>query len=220
MATASSTSTTTPSNAPSAAGLKAAAVVVGSQFCLPHPVQLTVAKQNVSITDSDFAVTNVDGVVIFKVKRELLTLRGRCVLLDGVGNPVVTMKKKIRSIHHRWRVFRGDVKEEKDLLFSMKRASIIYLNAEYDVFLGANTSEESCDFKIKGNYLNRQCTVYLGSSNTILAQMSREYTVTNALLGKETFGVTVHPNVDYAFIVALVAVLDRIHRDKDDSNIS
>ncbi|XP_072995246.1 protein LURP-one-related 15-like [Typha latifolia] len=187
MAIANSRSTKTPSNAPSAAGLKA--VVVGSQFCLPNPVQLTVAKQNVSITDSDFAVTNVDGVVIFKVKRELLTLRGRCVLLDGVGNPVVTMKKKIRTIHHRWRVFGGDIKEEKNLLFSMKRASIIHLNAEYDVFLGANTSEESCDFKIKGNYLNRQCTVYLGSSNTILAQMSREYTVTNALLGKETFSV-------------------------------
>lgn len=31
--------------------------------------------------------------------------------------------------------------------------------------------------------------------------------------GKDTFGVTVYPNVDYAFIVALVVILNEISDD-------
>lgn len=46
-------------------------------------------------------------------------------------------------------------------------------------------------------------------------QMSKQYTVKNAILGKDAFGVTVYPNVDYAFIIALVVILDEIENNKD-----
>lgn len=35
----------------------------------------------------------------------------------------------------------------------------------------------------------------------------------NMVVGKDTFGVTVYPNVDYAFIVALVVILNEISDD-------
>ncbi|KAK1283250.1 Protein LURP-one-related 15 [Acorus calamus] len=44
--------------------------------------------------------------------------------------------------------------------------------------------------------------------------MKRKYTVTNVLMGRDTFGVTVYPNIDYAFVVALVVILDEINRDR------
>lgn len=47
-------------------------------------------------------------------------------------------------------------------------------------------------------------------------QMSRKYTVTNIVLGRDTFGVTVYPNIDYAFIVSLVIILDEINKDRED----
>lgn len=40
--------------------------------------------------------------------------------------------------------------------------------------------------------------------------MRRKYTVSNVLLGKDTFAITVYPGVDYAFAVALVVILDEI----------
>jgi uncharacterized protein YxjI len=47
-------------------------------------------------------------------------------------------------------------------------------------------------------------------------QISRKYTVSNVLLGKDTFNVTVLPHVDHVFVAALVAVLDEVHsRDRN-----
>ena len=43
-------------------------------------------------------------------------------------------------------------------------------------------------------------------------QMNRKFTVSNVLLGKDTFGVTVFPHVDYVFVAALVVMLHEIHR--------
>ncbi|KAF5750759.1 hypothetical protein HS088_TW03G01098 [Tripterygium wilfordii] len=68
--------------------------------------------------------------------------------------------------------------------------------------------------KVKGSWLERSCTVYLGNSNTIVAQMHRKHTAASILLDKDCFAVTVYPNVDYAFIVALVVILQEINEDR------
>lgn len=46
--------------------------------------------------------------------------------------------------------------------------------------------------------------------------MNREYTVKNIVLGKDAFGVTIYPQVDYAFVVALIVMLDEINEDRHD----
>lgn len=46
--------------------------------------------------------------------------------------------------------------------------------------------------------------------------MQAKHTVQSMVLGKETFGVIVYPNVDYAFVVALVVILNEINEDNDD----
>ena len=47
-------------------------------------------------------------------------------------------------------------------------------------------------------------------------QMHKKHNVQSVVLGKDTFAVTVYPNVDYAFIVALIVILDEINDDKKD----
>lgn len=49
-------------------------------------------------------------------------------------------------------------------------------------------------------------------------QMHRKHSVQSIVLGKDTFGVTVYPNVDYAFIVALVVILEEINEDRKDDD--
>jgi hypothetical protein len=75
-------------------------------------------------------------------------------------------------MHHRWEVFRGDSSNASDLLFSVKKSSMIQLKTEMDVFLAGNTAQQDCDFKIKGNYFDRSCAFYLGNSTTMVAQVS------------------------------------------------
>jgi len=190
--------------------------VVGHQFCAPYVVPLTVTKKALSLSDGDFAVTDANGAVVLKVKGAIFSIRSRRTILDGAGLPLLTMHEKVFSMHHRWEVFRGDSTNASDLLFSVKKSSLIQLKTEMDVFLAGNTAQQVCDFKIKGSYFDRSCVFYLGDSNNMVAQMSRKLTVSNVLLGKDTFSVTVFPHVDYVFIASLVVILDEVHRDKQD----
>ena len=45
-------------------------------------------------------------------------------------------------------------------------------------------------------------------------QMHKKHSAQSILLGKDTFGATVYPHVDYAFIVALVVILYAINEDR------
>ncbi|CAA7389305.1 unnamed protein product [Spirodela intermedia] len=186
-------------------------VVVGPQFCAPYPVDVIVTKKFLSITDGDFTVKDVEGNDLFRVKGVFLSMRDRRVLQDAIGNPLITMQEKVLTVHKRWKVFRGDSTDDSDLLFSVKKSSLLQLKTKLDVFLAAK-KEDVCDFSVKGSYFERSCTIYKGDSSVIVAQMKKKYTVKNVILGKDSFGVTIYPNVDHAFIVALIVILDEINK--------
>ncbi|KAK8682627.1 hypothetical protein V6N13_055011 [Hibiscus sabdariffa] len=190
--------------------------IVGPHFCAPYPVDLAIIRKVLTITDGNFVVTDINGNILFKVKGKFLSMHDRRVLLDGAGNPIVTLKQKMMSAHDRWQVFRGESTDASDLLFSAKRSSMFQLKTKLDVFLANNTREEVCDFKVKGSWFERSCAVYAGESSTIVAQMHKKHTVESILIGKDKFMVTVYPNIDYAFIVALIVILDGIN--KEDSS--
>ncbi|KAF5201298.1 Lurp-one-related, partial [Thalictrum thalictroides] len=71
---------------------------------------------------------------------------------------------------------------------------------------------------IKGNWFERSCIVYRGDSTNIVAQMHKKHSVQSIVLGKDTFMVTVYPHVDYAFIVALIVILNEINEDRNDTD--
>ncbi|KAG4925333.1 hypothetical protein JHK87_050873 [Glycine soja] len=122
----------------------------------------------------------------------------------------------IMTAHDRWQAFRGESTEAKDLIFTLKRSSLIQFKTKLDVFLANNTKEDVCDFKVKGSWLERSCVVYAGESNNIVAQMHKKHTVQSILIGKDQFMVTVYPNIDYAFVVALIVILDEINEDEKE----
>lgn len=135
--------------------------VVGPQFLAPYPVDLTITEKTFSLTDGDYAVTDVNGNIVFKIKGKLLSLRDKRILVDVSGTPLVTMRQKTMTAHHRWNAYRGESTEAKDLLFTIKKSSFLQIKTELDVFLSTNTKEETCDFKIKGSYFERSCTIVI-----------------------------------------------------------
>ncbi|KAJ4978600.1 hypothetical protein NE237_009380 [Protea cynaroides] len=179
--------------------------VVGPNFCSPYPVDLTIVSKGHSVRDN-LAVTDVNDNIVFKVKGTLFGIHDRHILLDANGNPVLSMQQKRMTAHSRWQVFRGESSESKDLLFSAKRSSMFQFKTELDVFLAANTKEEGCDFKIKRSRLERSCTIYLGESSNVIAQMHKK----QKWFQKDSLMVTVYPNIDYAFIVALIVIFKEI----------
>jgi len=71
--------------------------IFGQQYCAPYPVDLAVVKKVMTISDGNFAVTDVNGNIVFKVKGSLLTLRDRRVLVDTAGYPIATLRRKVSS---------------------------------------------------------------------------------------------------------------------------
>ncbi|KAD4584962.1 hypothetical protein R6Q59_036304 [Mikania micrantha] len=201
---------------PAPAQPPAAVSVVGPNFLAPYPIDLTVVEKLLSLSDGAFSVTDLHGNVMFKVKGKHLSLHDRRILIDATGNPILSFQKKLISVHHRWVVFRGESSDSKDMIFSAKQSSLIQFKTSLDVFLECNEKENVCDFKVKGSWFDRSCAIYAGDGNTLIAQMHKKHTVESIALEKDTFYVTVYPNVDYAFIVALVVILHEINEEKND----
>jgi uncharacterized protein YxjI len=52
-------------------------------------------KEILHISDGNFEVKDSVDNVVFKVKGKIATLRGRRVLYDAAGNPIVTIRRKV-----------------------------------------------------------------------------------------------------------------------------
>ncbi|KAI3474262.1 hypothetical protein Pfo_029050 [Paulownia fortunei] len=165
--------------------------VISPQFCVPDHVHLTIVRNPIAITDGNFVVTDDKGNVMFNVKEKLLSIHGRHVLLNSESNPIVTFTKKYQ------------------------KSSLVQFKIELDVFLAGNKEEHSWDFKVVGSWLERSCVIY-NKDSTPIAQMQKKHTFGSIVLGRDTFNVTVNPQVDYAFIVALVVILREINEDRED----
>ncbi|KAH6777946.1 LURP-one-like protein [Perilla frutescens var. frutescens] len=188
--------------------------VVSPQFCVGYLVDLTITRKLMTLKDGTFGVTDVNGNIMFQIKGKVFSLHDRRVLLDAAGIPIITFQQKLLSAHRRWQVFRGESTDSKDLIFSVKKSSMLQLKTKLEVFMAANTKENLCDFRIEGSWFERSCVIYVGDTNNIIAQMHRKHSAQSILLGKDTFWVTVYPNVDHAFIVALVVILEEINEDR------
>ena len=70
-----------------------------------------------------------------------------------------------------WEAFRGDSTDARDLLFTARRSPGFLVWTQVGVFLAPNTAGMACDLKMKCSYNNRSCDVYLGDSNTKIAQV-------------------------------------------------
>nr|XP_043638510.1 protein LURP-one-related 15-like [Erigeron canadensis] len=192
--------------------------VVSPQFVCPHPFDMLSGKKLLALSDGNFGVTDVNGNLIFKVKGKLLSVHGKRLLVDAVGNRILTFHKKLTSARKRWQCFRGDGTDSRDHLFTAKLSNRTQFKTSLDVFLASNRNQDVADFKVKGNWFEKRCTVFAGESTTVIAEMSKKLNVQNIAFGVDTYTITVYPNVDYAFIVAIMAILNEICEEKSDDD--
>ncbi|KAL5217123.1 hypothetical protein ABZP36_017807 [Zizania latifolia] len=190
-----------------------ALAVVDALFCAGDAAALSVAKTR-SLSGNDFTVTDAaTGAAVLRVDGVLFSLRRRCLLVDADRRPVLTVQESALVMNTRWKVFRGESTSRRDLLFTVVKPSAIQLrrSTNVSVFLASNDAEQACDFRVTGSYHDGACAVSLGDSDTVIAKIDRRFSVASALLGKNAYSVTVNAGIDYAFVVALVVILDEMH---------
>ncbi|KAI7744746.1 hypothetical protein M8C21_016881 [Ambrosia artemisiifolia] len=67
------------------------------------------------------------------------------------------------------------------------------------------SNNDDCDLRIKGSWLKGNCTIYMGDSSKVVAEMHKLQTSKYA---NDKFTVTIQANMDYACVVALLAIVD------------
>ncbi|XP_061357890.1 protein LURP-one-related 15-like [Gastrolobium bilobum] len=186
-----------------------ATAIIDPRYCAPasHPVDLIITKERTR--RDNFTVTDINGNIVLTVKSSLVTFvtpRQHLFLLDAYGNPIVHLRRALLAANDSWKAFRGESEEPKDLIFIRKRSSsMFHLRTKLNVFLANNTTEV-CDFKVKANLSGTSWDVYKGESDTtVVAQINKKL---GTIFSREKFMVTVCPNIDYAFIVALIVTFD------------
>ncbi len=66
---------------------------------------------------------------------------------------------QILSFHAGWHMYAGD---SEQLVCTVKKSSILQLRPSMNVFLASNTTERIPDFTLKGNFLERNLTIFHG----------------------------------------------------------
>ncbi|KAI3514978.1 hypothetical protein L1887_13726 [Cichorium endivia] len=190
---------------PSYTALSSPVSVIGSQFLAPYQFDIIVDINS----SRNLVITDINHKIMLKVKRCGASFHDQLVLVDVDDKPIVTMRDKIMSEHDRWNIFRGDSTSKTDMIFSTKSAHIIQFKTCVHVFMANKTSSKGvCDFKIQGSWSKRNCTIFIGDTSTTIAQMHKMESPENGKFVKDKFIVTIYPNVDYAFVVTLIAIVE------------
>ncbi|XP_019186307.1 PREDICTED: protein LURP-one-related 15-like [Ipomoea nil] len=186
-------------------------VVISPEYCAPHHLQISIKKKLHFLAGNGYEVKDAaSSRILFKVENIPTFFNSKVVVFDPAGNSIITLRRKAFTWRTRWKVYRGESKEEKDFIFSARTSSAFQFTTNLDVFLAGNTSEQVCDYKMKTSFAQSTCDIYVKPSSTLIAQMQKKVTAGSIFLGKDNFMVTLQPNVDQAFIVALIVILQEI----------
>ncbi|KAI3771052.1 hypothetical protein L6452_02204 [Arctium lappa] len=179
--------------------------VIGSQFMAPNPLEFIVDTNS----RGNLVITDINHKIMLKVKPCNTILHHQRLLLHNDDRPIAMLRNKLMSEHKQWKVYRGDSIANSDVIFSTENARVIQSKTNLIVLLGNNRMKKNaCDFKIKGSWSKRNCTIYLGHSSMTIARMHTLQESENVRFAKDKFMLEVNANVDYAFVVALIAVID------------
>ncbi|KAH9574184.1 hypothetical protein CY35_01G042900 [Sphagnum magellanicum] len=175
-------------------------MVVAPQYCLPHELSLAVTKKVLSSSRGDWTIRDPEGNILFRVDGTVRAVATRRDLLDDKGYKLIHMqrKRKFLRVQDVWHMYAGD---SEQLICKVKKSSKLQEGPCTDVFLASNTSESMPDFTLEGNFFERNLKILHGEQ--AIAEVTQQ-------IGEDTFGVTVFPEGDYAFVIALLVIMDAI----------
>ncbi|KAM0721872.1 hypothetical protein Q7P37_002797 [Cladosporium fusiforme] len=161
-------------------------------FYSPTESTLQMKEKLLSLSGDSFTITNTSGAPVCQCTGKVFSLHGTKTFTDMQGNELFTVKKKMLSIQKKLRVREP------------RRPYVHFKNA-------ADGQEVQLD--LKGDWFDRSATITLGGRP--VADVKRKFFNARELFGdKQTYFVTVAPNVDLTLIAAICVCLDERENEK------
>ncbi|GLJ13734.1 hypothetical protein SUGI_0219190 [Cryptomeria japonica] len=193
--------------------------VVGKEFCSPLLTILTVRKKPLVFSEGGLTVTESStGQIVFRVEGRGPSSKNRLVLMDSLGKPLLTLRRKGFAMCNHWWGFSGEKYDGQEPIFSVKKPLIFSKSGDMEVFLGPNIKKKQADYTVQGSYKERYCKIYNGTT-TIVAEVKRKFATSDVMLSRDVFSVVVKMGVDQAFIMGLIVILHQISGENDEFSV-
>ncbi|CAN1325598.1 Protein LURP-one-related 14 [Linum perenne] len=210
--------------------------VVGDGYCFPYCKELVVKKTIKGLSNAQFEVFDPCGNLLLRVEGGVWNLRMKRVFRDPSGFPLLTLYGKSITFWHKWSAYANDdipadqgMITNDNLLFTVKQSHPLQIKKDLNVYLSTDHHQlnpnnninsiinpdsiikktglvDAPDFNVTGSYTSLSFKVYKG--HRILAEVKHNFTLESFYKGKERFTIKVYPEVDYAFIIALLVIID------------
>eukprot|EP01089_Gocevia_fonbrunei_P005852 TRINITY_DN1634_c0_g1_i2.p1 TRINITY_DN1634_c0_g1~~TRINITY_DN1634_c0_g1_i2.p1 ORF type:complete len:203 (+),score=28.48 TRINITY_DN1634_c0_g1_i2:57-665(+) len=171
-----------------------------------HAVTVVLKEKIFSLTGDSFKIQDTNGNDVFQLKGKLVSLHQRKVLKDMEGNSLGVVRKRMVSVHKRQNIYDAD---EKKIAFAARKH---FLQFHANAVIKIKSTEE--EITVKGSIFAHDFKFYMG--DTVIAYVHRGIlNARNIIAGKDSYQLTVAPNVDLAFMILATICLDEIFCDKD-----
>uniref|UniRef100_A0A0D9WIG8 Uncharacterized protein n=1 Tax=Leersia perrieri TaxID=77586 RepID=A0A0D9WIG8_9ORYZ len=210
-------------------------VIVGEEHCEEEERELTVRKTTLFCPgDGLEAYDHRNGKLAFRV--ETYGRGGVCgggaaagdlALLGPEGEPVLTVRRRRPSLHHRWDGFLGDGGAHQKPLFSARRSSILGVGSGNSaVLVDLLHAPVPVEFRVDGSFPRRCCRLVVVAGGggggeeeeVVVAEVRRKVDEgAHVVMGRDVFVLWVRAGFDAAFAMGVVLVLDRIIGDEIDA---
>ncbi|BBN00955.1 hypothetical protein MPTK1_2g03380 [Marchantia polymorpha subsp. ruderalis] len=188
-------------------------VIVDAKYCSPSEVKLTVAKKVLECNNGNFVITDSEGHTLFKLDQKKVFLRELTVLRDDGDCPVVSIHKKNISLHDTYQVYEGESSRELFTVWDKNMRDSAELT--YEIQLEADSEPT---FQVKGDFVRRNYEIIFKESSIAAEVAKKHFSLTSIITGKSNYGVLVSPNVDQAFVSAVVTIMEAIHNENKEKH--
>ncbi|KAF5775219.1 putative tubby-like protein [Helianthus annuus] len=187
--------------------------VISPQFVTQEPLEIIVD----SYPGRNLVISNINHKIMLKVQPCDTFTHYQSVLLDVNDKPIAMLQKQLSSTHSRWNVFKGESKSDSDMIFTAKNENMIQLKTNISMMLANKMrSNDVCDLRIKGSWSKGNFTIYRGNSSSEMARIHKPQSK-KKYEAADKFTVTIQPNMDYACVVALLAIVDANEHPDDNT---
>ncbi|GLJ50754.1 hypothetical protein SUGI_1081110 [Cryptomeria japonica] len=185
-------------------------VCIDHKFCSNLSTVFTVWKKSLLLNGKGFTVFDSLGNLVFRVDNYASNAKNEVLLMDGVGQLLLTLRHKKWSVGKRWEAFKGDPMESEKPTFSLIKSLGFSNKITANIFANGSRKTKLGDYQIKG--LRRaSCTIF-NDSGEIIAQVKRKEAKSDLMLGNDILNLVVEAGVDQAFVMGLLIIFNQISR--------
>ncbi|KAJ6804810.1 protein LURP-one-related 8-like [Iris pallida] len=183
----------------------------GDRTTVPAAAEtMTVWRKSLLFNCKGFTVFDSKGNLRFRVDNySARSSSGEIVLMDSSGKPLLTIRRKRLSLGENWLIYDGE--EALKPRFSVRKHVTLFGSGEiaHVTPCGLRSHPES-SYAVEGSYSRKRCAIY-DSRRRAVAEVARKEAAPGVALGGDVFRLGVQPDLEPAFAMAVVVILDQMY---------